>query len=68
MKRRPQLSIDELHQVRWLLGGFLTVLSAWTVSFMDVDATLLLGVTTVLVPTATLSPALAAWFPSGCTA
>ncbi|WP_043588763.1 transglutaminaseTgpA domain-containing protein [Geminisphaera colitermitum] len=63
MKRRPQLSIDELHQVRWLLGGFLTVLSAWTVSFMDVDATLLLGVTTVLVPTATLSPALAAWFP-----
>ncbi|AHF91504.1 transglutaminase [Opitutaceae bacterium TAV5] len=64
MIRRPQLSIDELHQVRWLLGGILIVLSAWTVSFMDVSATLLLGIISIAVPVATLTPALAAWVPA----
>jgi len=36
--KRPQLNLDELHQLKWLLGGALTLLSAWTVLYMDVEA------------------------------
>jgi hypothetical protein len=27
-KKRPQLSLDELHQLKWLLGGGLVALGA----------------------------------------
>lgn len=44
--RRPQLSLDELQQLKWLLGSVLATLSAWTVLFMDVQAWPLLVLTT----------------------
>lgn len=39
VKRRPQLRLDELHQLKWALGSLLAVLSAWTVLFLDIEAT-----------------------------
>ena len=43
--RRPQLTLDELYQVKWLLGGILTLLGVGTVLYMDVDAWSLMGLT-----------------------
>ena len=54
---RPQLTRDELLQLKWLLGGVLTLLGVATVAYMDVDAWWLMALTagaaiaTVLWPT-----------------
>jgi len=48
-RKRPQLSIDELRQLRWLLGGLLVLISVATVGYMEIDAWLLATVTTVAV-------------------
>lgn len=37
-KNSPQLSLDELLQLKWLLGGVLMLLSAWTVFYLDLEA------------------------------
>ena len=60
---RPQLSLIELRQLRWLLGGLLAMLSAWTVFYMEVDALLALAVITATVPVFTLFPRLAGSLP-----
>jgi transglutaminase-like putative cysteine protease len=36
--RRPQLTLEELHQLKWLLGGVLTLLAVWTVFYMEIEA------------------------------
>ncbi len=36
--RSPRLSLDELHLLRWLLGGLLMVLSIATVFYLDIDS------------------------------
>ena len=41
---RAPLMRDELLQVRWLLGGALTLISALSVGYAEIDAGLLLGV------------------------
>lgn len=61
---RPQLSFAELKQLRWLLGGLLGLLSAWTVFYMDVDAMLALAVLTFIVPVFTRWPRLATALPA----
>ena len=45
-KRRPQLSVGELRQLRWLLGGLLVLISISTVGYLEIDAWLLAAVTT----------------------
>ncbi len=45
LPRRPQLTLDELHQVKWLLGGLLTLLGVSTLFYMDIDAWALLALT-----------------------
>lgn len=45
--KRPQLTLDELHQLKWLLGGILTLIGVSTVFYMDVDAWSLMGLTTL---------------------
>jgi hypothetical protein len=62
-KSRPQLSLIELRQLRWLLGGLIGVLSAWTVFYMEVDALVTLAVITLVVPVFTLFPRLARGLP-----
>ncbi|HEV8073078.1 MAG TPA: DUF3488 and transglutaminase-like domain-containing protein [Opitutaceae bacterium] len=63
-KKRPQLNLDELHQFKWLLGGALALLSAWSVPYLDVNAWLLMLAVTVLVPLMLLRPDWAARWPA----
>jgi len=56
--RRPQLNLAELHQLKWLMGGLLALISAWTVVYMDVEAWTLLTLVTLAVPVMTVKPSL----------
>jgi len=62
-KSRPQLSADELQQLRWLLGGLLILIAISTVAYMDVDAWLLAIVATAAVVAVVLRPGLPARVP-----
>lgn len=61
--RRPQLTVEELHQLRWLLGSVLTLLSVWTVFYMDVDAWTLMVITSAAAIATVVSPTLPARIP-----
>jgi len=63
-KKRPQLSLDELHQLKWLLGGVLTLLAAWTLCYMDIEAWSLLALTTVAAGACLVRPTLPARAPA----
>ena len=63
-KKRPQLSLDELHQLKWLLGGTLVLLSVWTVFYLEFEAWTLMGITTVAVMAALVWPGLPARVPA----
>ncbi len=63
-KKRPQLSADELRQVRWLLGGLLILLSVSTVLYLEIDAWLLGLGTTVAVLAVLVRPDLPARVPA----
>ena len=63
-KKRPQLNVDELHQLKWLLGGALTLISVWTVFYMDVEAWTLMAVTTLATIAGLVWPALPARVPA----
>ena len=63
-QRRPQLSLEELHQLKWLLGGILVLLSVWTVFYLDIDAWTLMGLTTVAVTAALVRPTLPGRLPA----
>ena len=62
--KRPQLSLDEVHQLKTLLGGVLGLLSAWTVAFMDVNAWALLLAVTVAGVVVLVRPGLPARLPA----
>ena len=62
--KRPQLTVEELHQVKWLLGGGLTLLAVWSVFYMDVEAWSLMAVTTVTTSVALVWPRLPARVPA----
>ena len=63
-KKRPQLSLEELYQLKWLLGGALVLLSVWTVFYLDFEAWTLMGLTTVAVAAALIRPGLPALVPA----
>ena len=63
-KKRPQLSLDELRQVRWLLGGLLILISVATVGTMEVDAWLPATVAAAAVLVALARPDLPARVPA----
>ena len=44
--KRPQLNLEELHQLKWLLGGVLVLLSVWTVFYLEFDAWTLMWLAT----------------------
>lgn len=60
---RPQLSLVELQQLKWLLGGALALLSACTVFFMEVEAWGALAAMLLAIPLFTLKPSLARRVP-----
>ena len=62
-RKRPQLSLDELHQLKWLLGGGLTLLAVWTVFYMDIEAWELMGLTTIGTTACMVWPTLPARVP-----
>jgi hypothetical protein len=62
-RNRPQLSRDELQQLRWLLGGVLTLISVWTVWYLEIDAWVLAGITTGAVLVTLARPDLPARLP-----
>ena len=35
--KSPQLNRDELHQLKWLLGGVLALISVWTVFYLEIE-------------------------------
>jgi len=61
---RPQLSLAELRQLRWFLGGLIGLLSAWTVFYMEVDALFTLVFLSAAVPVFTLFPRLSLAMPA----
>lgn len=61
--RRSQLTQEELHQVKWMLGGVLTLLAVWTVFYMDVAAWSLMVATTLTTLAALVWPRLPACVP-----
>lgn len=61
--RRPQLSIDELQQLRWFLGGVLTWLAAAIVLHMNIDAWPLVTLAIAVSLATTLRPAIPAAIP-----
>lgn len=62
-RKRPQLSLNELHQLRWLLGGLLALVSIWSVWYLDIDAWLLLLITSVACLATLIRPTLPARWP-----
>ena len=61
--RPPQLSLDELHLLRWLLGGVLMLLSVATVFYMDVDSGVMAAIAAAGILVALARPALPARVP-----
>ncbi len=64
IEKRAQLTHEELHQVKWLLGGVLTLLAVWTVFYMDVEAWSLMVATTLTTGAALVWPRLPARVPA----
>lgn len=62
--RRPQLTLEELQQLKWLLGGLLSLLAIWTVFYMDVEAWTLMAITTVTTTAALVRPTLPSRIPA----
>jgi protein-glutamine gamma-glutamyltransferase len=62
-ERRPQLAAEELQQVRWLLGAVLTLLGISTVFYMDVDAGIVMAITTIATIATLVWPVLPARVP-----
>ena len=62
--RRPQLTIEELLQLKWLLGGLLTLIGISTIVYMDVEAWTLMGFTSIVTVVTMIRPTLPARVPS----
>jgi protein-glutamine gamma-glutamyltransferase len=62
--RRPHLTLEELQQLKWVLGALLTLIAASTVFYMDIDAWTLMAVTTVAAVATLLRPRLPARVPA----
>jgi len=63
VKKRPQLDLEDLHRLKWLLGGLLILLSVSTVLYLEVDAWLLMGLTTLGVSLVMVNPSLPSLIP-----
>jgi len=62
-QRRPRLSLDELHLLRWLLGGALMLISIATVFYLDIGSEWMAALAALGVAAALAWPALPARVP-----
>jgi protein-glutamine gamma-glutamyltransferase len=62
--KRPQLKLDELHRLKWLLGGALVLLSVSTVLYLDIPAWFLMTLTIGGVGAVMIKPAWPARVPA----
>ncbi len=60
---RPQLTAEELQQLKWLLGGLMTLLGLSTIFYMDVDAWTLMAITAGVTVATLVRPTLPARVP-----
>ena len=63
VKKRPQLELDELRRLKWLLGGILALIAISSLLYLDIDARLMMIASFVLVPLVLLKPAWPARLP-----
>jgi len=56
-KKRPQLELDELRRLKWLLGGVLALIAISALLYLEIDATALMVASFVLVPLVLFKPA-----------
>lgn len=61
---RPQLSLDELRRLKWLLGGALALVSLWTVFFLDIEALGLVALASAAIGAVLVWPQLPARVPA----
>jgi hypothetical protein len=61
--KRPQLNLDELRRLKWLLGGALALISLWAVFFLDVEALGLVAFASAAVAVALVWPQIPARAP-----
>ncbi|MEY2879853.1 MAG: hypothetical protein RLZZ15_2233 [Verrucomicrobiota bacterium] len=61
---RPQLSLDELHQLTWLLGGVLSLLAVGTVVYMEIEAWGTMGLAAAATLAGLVRPTLPARVPA----
>jgi hypothetical protein len=59
-----QLNLDELRRLKWLLGGAMSLVSLWTVFFLDVEALGLVAVTGSVILAALIWPQLPGRVPA----
>jgi transglutaminase-like putative cysteine protease len=62
-QRRPRLSLEEIHLLRWLLGGVLMLISIATVFYLDIGSEWMAAVAVLGVAVALAWPALPARVP-----
>ncbi|MDP3071335.1 MAG: DUF3488 and transglutaminase-like domain-containing protein [Opitutaceae bacterium] len=60
---RPQLTLDELHHLKWVLGSLLTLVGLGAVFYLEVEAWTLTGVTAACTIATMLRPGLPARVP-----
>ncbi len=61
--KRPQLNLDELRRLKWLLGGALALVSQFTVFFLDIEALGLVAVAGTVILATIVWPQLPARVP-----
>jgi protein-glutamine gamma-glutamyltransferase len=62
-RERAQLGVAELHQLRWLLGGAVILVSAWSVSYSGINAWALMGAITLATVAGLIRPGLPSRVP-----
>ena len=64
VRERPQLKLEELRRLKWLLGGVLALIALSSLLYLEIDALALMVAGVVLIPLALLKPAWPARVPA----
>ncbi len=62
--KRVRLSFDELYQLKWMIGGLLSLVSLWTIAYLDLNSGILLAVAAFCITATLLFPALSGKIPA----